>query len=233
MSLYIQITTRCNMKCKHCGFACTKKGHDMSMETFQKAIFMARDHGTYITIGGGEPTLHPLFKDFVMHAVWELASNSVEAGFPAVALITNGSNTELSLNLAKLSQTGVIWASVSHDEYHDPIDPRVLSAFTPPASSNNIFGYSQAKIEQHDYRGIRDTSENLMPFGRGKKWVKSHQGSCFCDSLLIDPKGEIFPCGCKIKSIGNIHKVQGLNQVYFEGYCGKSEFLKEFEVKSI
>jgi len=33
--MYIQITDKCNMTCEHCGFACTKKGSFMSLDTFK------------------------------------------------------------------------------------------------------------------------------------------------------------------------------------------------------
>ena len=106
--MYIQITTRCNMTCRHCCFACTAKGTDMSRETFHKAIALASEHESGITIGGGEPTLHPLFQEFLMHAVWELAAQSNSNGMPAVFLVTNGTNESISCTLAQLAERGVI-----------------------------------------------------------------------------------------------------------------------------
>ena len=35
---YLQITTRCNMRCQHCGFGCTHRGQDMTREVFKAAL---------------------------------------------------------------------------------------------------------------------------------------------------------------------------------------------------
>lgn len=80
MSMYLQITSRCNMLCRHCGFACTARGHDMSPEHFHKAIALAAEYEQHVTIGGGEPTLHPHCKEFMQHAQWELAHVSESSG---------------------------------------------------------------------------------------------------------------------------------------------------------
>lgn len=56
------LTTRCNMSCEHCCSNCTAEGQDMSYETWGKALAFVLDWGgETISLGGGEPTLHPLF----------------------------------------------------------------------------------------------------------------------------------------------------------------------------
>ncbi len=59
--MYIQITTRCNMSCEHCCYSCTHEGEDMSLETFRNCL----GFDEYNTLGGGEPTIHPLFWQFL------------------------------------------------------------------------------------------------------------------------------------------------------------------------
>ena len=55
MSIYISITTRCNMACDHCCFACNKtEGEDMSIQTFFKAIGLAENYDEHVTLGGGD-----------------------------------------------------------------------------------------------------------------------------------------------------------------------------------
>lgn len=79
---YIQVTTRCNMFCEHCGFSCTAEGEDMSMEVFERTLQVFE--GSYITIGGGEPTLHPKIFEMVLGIIMLIAwgvlhnKNSVE-----------------------------------------------------------------------------------------------------------------------------------------------------------
>ena len=79
--MYIQITTRCNMECEHCCMSATAKGEDMSIGTFKNAL----EYDEYITIGGGEPTLHPKF--------WEMMGLALGFG-EYVWLATNGSITK-------------------------------------------------------------------------------------------------------------------------------------------
>lgn len=215
MSLYIQITNRCNMTCAHCCFACTAKGTDMTRETFQAAIQLAKEQEQHITIGGGEPTLHPLFREFVMHAVWELAELGEHSGMPAVHMVTNGSNTEIALNIASLARQGVITAAVSHDDYHDPIDERVYRAFEKPKKDY----YAQLNSNDHDYRSVNGGGGFIIPVGRAKSWGDHPFIKCVCDSPFVTPKGTVYPCGCKKTALGTLPGSVDIHSEHFEGYC--------------
>jgi len=91
--MYLQITTRCNMSCAHCCFSCTTQGEDMSIETFKNCLEFDNE---YIILGGGEPTIHPLF--------WQLLGLSISSG--EVWLATNGKETSIALALAKMAKKG-------------------------------------------------------------------------------------------------------------------------------
>ena len=97
--MYIQITTRCNMTCEHCGMDCGVEGDDMEVKTFKNAV----DHDECATIGGGEPTIHPKFWEFI-----GLALGRAEY----VWLATNGKETDTALALAGLAKRGVIGCGV-------------------------------------------------------------------------------------------------------------------------
>jgi MoaA/NifB/PqqE/SkfB family radical SAM enzyme len=203
------------MKCRHCCFSCTSKGKDMNKATFDKAIARASSYGQDIMIGGGEPTLHPQFKDFLLHSLWALGGVTDDMGSPAVSVITNGSNTEISLKLAALASTGVISAEVSNDPYHAPIDERVLKAFTPPKTN---MGHRR----ENDYRDIRNTSSHISARGRAKEWAE--YDDCGCTSLFIDPQGNVYPCGCKKTRMGNIHDSSfTVDSEAFSGECEDAE----------
>src|SRR5271169_5787259 len=166
--MYIQITTRCNMKCRHCCFACTSKGTDMTRETFHKAIQLACAHESSITIGGGEPTLHPLFQEFLMHAVWELASQSNSQGSPAVFLVTNGTNESASVTLAHLAERGVIACRLSQDQYHDQslVTDRVRAAFRRPKREYGTPSFQ----DEYDCRDTNGEIVYVQAMGRAKSW---------------------------------------------------------------
>lgn len=125
LKMYLQLTTRCNMACEHCAFACTSKGVDISLEDAKTAIDEAADHGDTLTIGGGEPTLHPQFWEIMAYAI-EQGQNVAESW---AFIITNGKRTEDALALAWLAETCIIGAELSRDEWHDPVEWEVVEAF--------------------------------------------------------------------------------------------------------
>ncbi len=218
MGIYIQITNRCNMTCEHCAFSCTIKGKDMTRETFNQAIELAIEYNQDITIGGGEPTLHPLFKDFMSHAIWEMAGVTNELDAPAVNIITNGSNTKIAIKLATLAKTGTISASLSKDQYHDPIDPSVYKAFTKPKKENYNMNHRDS-----DLREIR-TVNHIIAAGRAKNWAKPHKDyNCPCENVFITPLGNIYTCGCKKSKINR----SDITSDHFFGYCEKSHDFKQ------
>ena len=184
--MYIQITTRCNMSCQHCCFSCTTQGEDMTIETFKKAL----EHSDIISIGGGEPTLHPKFWEFV----------GISLGHTEyVWMATNGSNTNTALSLATLARRGVMGVSLSQDPWHSEIDDRVINAFKKEEANNFL-----SVPNTHDQRGISDVSEHGDPMFAGRcDW--GHIG-CACSDLLVKPSGEVKGCGCDdAPTFGNVN----------------------------
>lgn len=183
--IYLQITTRCNMKCAHCGMACTKKGQDMSLETFRNAL--KEFGGDLMSIGGGEPTIHPQF--------WQMLGECIADSGETVWMATNGKETKTALALAKLAQKGVLIVELSQDPYHEKIDQTVVEAFQRDSNS-----YSR---NENDCRGIRNTSGALIKAGR----CKTGSNSCICNGIMIKPNGDVKACGCKnAPTFGNVNK---------------------------
>lgn len=180
--MYIKITTRCNMHCRHCCNACTSKGKDMTIETYKKALRLAEDHGETISLGGGEPTIHPQFWEFLGLAL----GADVEEGF--VWLATNGSITQTALSLARMAKRGLLGVALSLDAYHDPIDPKVIAAFKKDKRE-----YSGFDNRTPDSREIRDVTGKEIKSGR----CKTGEEGCCCEDIAIEPDGTIRGCGCK------------------------------------
>ena len=173
---YIQITTRCNMTCEHCCHSCTSKGEDMTAEIYKLAL--ALDEET-VSIGGGEPTIHPKFWEFI-----GLALGNVEY----VWLATNGSVKDTALALARMAKKEVLGCDLSQDEFHDydMVDDDVREAF------GNL---------KHGIRDVTlDGSKDPILAGRFRQYAEDCglKGSpgCVCEDYVIKPNGDVMVCGC-------------------------------------
>jgi len=62
--IYVDLTTRCNMKCNFCYMAGREDGHDIDVDYFEDVCKTLPNHVTFRFIGG-EPTLHPRFFDII------------------------------------------------------------------------------------------------------------------------------------------------------------------------
>lgn len=199
--MYLQITTRCNMKCGHCCYACGPQGMDMTLKTVRAALTVMGDELT--AIGGGEPTLHPYF--------WQIVMECLAAGDVWVA--TNGKRTKDALILAKLAQKGILSAALSVDHWHERIDPNVVRAFTKPSRS----WHDPDKL---DYREIRDVSGKEIISGR----CKDGKEGCVCEEIFVQPDGTVRGCGCADASVfGNVNYEVSIPKDWQYGECWKAQ----------
>lgn len=106
--IYIQITEKCNMSCAHCCFACDMDGKHADIFVVNQAIDYAIEQGyESISIGGGEPTLHPHFFPILSYCL---------DNFKYVWLATNGSQTEVMHRLYNILM-GCDYESFGRDDY--------------------------------------------------------------------------------------------------------------------
>jgi hypothetical protein len=189
--MYIQITTRCNMRCKHCCYACTSKGIDMDIHTFKRTIHVISTLPVCdndIAIGGGEPTVHPQF--------WEFLGLALSIIPDPLWMATNGKRTDDALALADLAKTGAVEVDLSLDKYHAPIDPKVVKVF-----KEYYTGPGGKVIDPRDKRRIREVNR-LSNAGRCT-WGDDE---CPCEDLFVTPTGQVMGCGCEDAIIiGSIH----------------------------
>jgi radical SAM protein with 4Fe4S-binding SPASM domain len=128
--LQVNITSRCNMKCKHCRGDYSGRT-DLSLKDFNAIMDFAKEHmvkSTYFLISGGEPLLHPNFR--------EIMKILKKRGVELVSITTNGSfiTQELLAYLEKLKFKN-LRISVSLDSIHE----NEHNAFR-----NNINAYADA-----------------------------------------------------------------------------------------
>lgn len=174
--MYIQITTYCNMSCEHCCFSCEagKKGEHISVSDFRKAVKLAEYNGEYITLGGGEPTMHPEF--------WTLLGIALESDCDYIWMATNGSITKRALALAKMAHNNERFGiALSQDYYHDPIEDEVIDTF---------------KLLNVEIRDVTKSGTGVNNAGAAKENGIGEQDSCSCPNIHIKPNGKIFACGC-------------------------------------
>lgn len=182
--MYLRITSKCNMTCEHCCNSCSpNEGEHMTKRTLEYAIDLANECSELITIGGGEPTVHPRFWEFVGYIIGHLDTSEESPIF----MITNGKKTRDALKLAQLNnnERSVIMTELSQDLYHEEIDERVVKAFG---------------------KNTRCVNEHVKRVGRAKNW--GYELGCVCDDIVIEPDGTIFPCGCRVdgEQMGTVFK---------------------------
>jgi MoaA/NifB/PqqE/SkfB family radical SAM enzyme len=181
----------------------------MSLEAFKAAL--SHDEES-ISIGGGEPTLHPLFEHFLI-----LAISRVEH----VWIATNGKIKEHALLLYRLTQKGVIDAELSRDQYHEAIDEEVVDKFLSLSKDDR---WDRGIVK----RGIRNTTAFSDPFPAGRAYkLMGSEGEkvCPCDDIFVHPSGRVTQCGCpRSPTIGDVFS--GYNTVLY-GECYRSKAYKQ------
>lgn len=83
----IQITERCNLRCKHCFVSAGKEGSDMNYETIRKCILpvIKKNNITKVTLTGGEPLVYPHLSELVN----ELSKCGITVGICSNGVLIN------------------------------------------------------------------------------------------------------------------------------------------------
>ncbi len=214
--MYLQITTRCNMLCAHCCYSCTPEGEDMDRATFLKSCDLAHHMEQTISLGGGEPTIHPHFHEY-------LALSLINTSNAPPWIATNGKMKAKALLLADLARKGIIGAALSQDSYHDKIDDTVVAAFKKSDSRETL--------DPRDLRELRDVTNegDQKPFAKGRAAEISDREGCCCRELFVDPKGGIWACGCQEQSYGTVYhpqlpSVSGLETTLWESESTQDKY---------
>ncbi len=105
---------------------------------------------------------------------------------------------------------------LSQDQWHEPIDPAVVKAFTKFKTRDH------ASANANDLRGIRTID---YPINSGRCDF-GHYDGCICSDVVIKPDGKLRFCGCdEAPIIGSVSR--GIQKKYqkileeHEGECWK------------
>ncbi len=79
--LFFEITSRCNLFCKHCGSNCIRKGPSLTIEDVKKTLRSVLPELPMICLTGGEPLMHPDFFEIAglvrsMGFYWGMTTNA-------------------------------------------------------------------------------------------------------------------------------------------------------------
>jgi MoaA/NifB/PqqE/SkfB family radical SAM enzyme len=177
-----------------------------------------------VTVGGGEPTLHPDCIQFVKWVAQELEKESYNAGISMTGVVTNGSREKQALELAKLARQGEITARLSYDGYHDlsKVSKKVWKAFQ--AKYDDEIYYDKEigcapEASDNDGRNMNPMSYFITPHGRAlKNGLSNHpfrtEDSCNCEGVFVTPDGVIWQCGCRKVPMGHLNALSSFWPIY-------------------
>lgn len=175
--IYVQTLLFCNMSCRHCSYACSPHRREfMSVETFRASLRW--EPQGLLNIGGGEPTCHPRFWEFMDMAIRE-------RGTGRVWLATNGKRKQHALRLAEMVQEGKIRCALSQDQWHQPISPEVVKAFSDLRDQNSY------------HKAIRNIGAGGRPPIRQGRCDWGERLDCnTCGAPFVQWDGKVRQCGC-------------------------------------
>lgn len=204
--MLIQITNRCHMECPHCMQDSNPKGKHMSEETFEQVLaFVKEVQPIVVSITGGEPTEHPLWRAF-SRAMLDVKSVRV------LSIITNGAwieDNKTRIDMAKLikESKGKVKVQVySNPKYYRDYDWTVdheaqfcsigcLPNFTDPIFMQDL-GRARKncneEVEKSDFvpSCINSHLLALQAYTLTQFCTMAAQAGKFCRPL-IDPDGNI------------------------------------------
>ena len=207
------------MSCAHCCFSCGKHGKHGDYDVILEGLAFTRDTigNEFITIGGGEPTLHPRFFDILKHTL---------ENFESIWMATNGSRTEIMDRLVNIIdgedypecdcielygeeeyeeygcrchekydddsiyQEDKLTIALSLDPWHDAIDESIKTLWLKRSNSN----YSHFEINDVSVRGAAAQ-------GRAKRTQNGYLDHCVCADIMMLPNGKLKMCGCTASPI--------------------------------
>lgn len=181
----IQITEKCNMKCKHCFVSSSSRGREITYETIQTIILphLLKNKVNKVTLTGGEPFVH----NELLKIVRLLAENNIAISICTNAsLITKEVVDEISVYNSlhfNISLDG--FSHLSHGKFRGNEDPRAFQKIikniallgdrgllngilVTPNIYSNINEYEKICIFAKEYNAKYVLMNPLSKFGRGE-----------------------------------------------------------------
>lgn len=186
-NITIEITSYCNHRCKHCFVGDGLNKHSLDFDTVIKTLDELREHNEIgLTFSGGEPTIHPQFKEIISYAL--------KLGFK-ITVLTNGLNADdETINLLSHPHVTVSIPILGWQESHDEMTS-VLGSFNRVI--NNIKLYKERNANLRITTVISNLNYKDMP--------KMEQ---FCSEIGVTnfEVSPLFPIGWALKNWAELCK---------------------------
>lgn len=220
--LWLDLTRKCQLKCKQCYNASGPEGSHGSMtrEDWLNVMDQAATCGVEkIQFIGGEPTMHPHFAELVDHALnvgldVEVYSNLVHVSNECWEVFQRkGLSLATSYYSDKAKQHNEVTGRPSHARTRGNIERAVGLGI--PLRVGIIDGGNGQRVDEarQDLKGMgvtRIAVDHVRPFGRGAEGegpkISSLCGRCGIGRAVISPTGEVAPCVfSNWMGVGNVH----------------------------
>lgn len=229
-SIFIYITERCQLKCKHCYLGeRLKRGSQMSLEQIVALLNLWKGIGAErVCFIGGEPTLHPNYKEAVRYA------NSLK--FEKVIMDTNGIPPSLDV-LREFAPSDFAYVQVSLDGASPQTHEIIRGRGTFKNTFNTIKelrhrGFDVRIISTVNKLNVKDCLDILkMAEDIGVSLVKYHicskEGRCKGNSKMIFSPYEWIEFIKILSKVGKKYKTKILYQPTFANDELGDQYFKE------
>lgn len=187
--LFFELTTRCNLHCRHCGSNCSNTGEALSKQDVLKTLSDIRNKKPMICLTGGEPLMHPNFFDIANavkneNLLWGMTTNATLIGKSEAHRLKEAGLSTVSVSLDGLPeehdafrQVKGAWKKAVEGIKHLQ-DVGYLPQVTTVFHSGNIDKLDEiynmlCKLNITSWRPI-----NVEPIGR----------ACESKNMLLDPE---------------------------------------------
>lgn len=238
--LWLEITNKCNLQCIHCYTDSSPKSEltgNMATEDWLKIINEAADHGCEdLQLIGGEPMLHPDFKEIAAFASKKIKSVEV---FTNSTLLNDATVNFIHENNIKIATSFYSNNEAIHSEITNNkssytntlknirklINKGIFVRVGLIAMDNIGDQQIDKTIEMLKEIGIEEIRiDKIRNVGRGKAGetmgcseaneLDALCGSCWKGTLAVTYNGEMYPCiMSRSLSVGNYHEIKNLKDV--------------------
>lgn len=108
--LFFEVTRRCNLRCRHCGSACTGEGESLQPDDIRMVLNSLPDRKPLICLTGGEPLMHPAFEEIAetvsgLGFHWGMTTNATLIGPKQAQMLRRTRLSTVSVSLDGLPES--------------------------------------------------------------------------------------------------------------------------------